>query len=185
MASTNVVAAALFVLQRYYLRTSQQMRLIDIEAKTPPYNRFVEIVHGQLTIRAFPAFRKVSDILDKSQRRFYILFCIQQWLQLILDLIVGAIVIVAVATSMANGLTAGALGVALMIILQFIAYLTQIIQSSTRLATSIGALARSSFVQETILETPRITSLHSDWPFGRAICVHSGVAYYAQGQVFA
>lgn len=181
-----VLAAALFLVQRYYLRASRQVRLIDIEAKAPLYKHFIETVHGVSTIRAFSwgeAFHeKHGEILDQAQRPFYMLFCIQQWLQLILDLILAtlAVIIVAVATSPAKSLSAGALGVALVLILQFNSYLSQTIQSWTRLETSIGAVARvQRFVQETPLEPAGVTVPSPDWPPRGAVCFQNVVAHYA------
>lgn len=180
-----VLAAALFLVQRYYLRSSRQVRLIDIEAKVPLYNHFIETMGGVLTIRAFrweAEFReKHAKILDQAQRPFYMLYCIQLWLQLILDLIVGAlaVVIVAVATLVANSLSAGDLGVALVLILQFNSSLTQTIQSWTRLETSIGAVARvQQFVQETHPEPAGVAALSSDWPSRGAVCFQNVVAHY-------
>jgi ATP-binding cassette subfamily C (CFTR/MRP) protein 1 len=41
------------VLQKYYLRTSRQMRLLDLEAKSPLYSHFLESLTGLVEIRAF------------------------------------------------------------------------------------------------------------------------------------
>jgi hypothetical protein len=40
-------------LQKYYLRTSRQMRLLDLEAKSPLYSHFLESLTGLVEIRAF------------------------------------------------------------------------------------------------------------------------------------
>lgn len=36
----------IFVIQSYYLRTSRQARLLDIEAKGPLYIHFIETTHA-------------------------------------------------------------------------------------------------------------------------------------------
>ena len=184
-AAIPVLVAALFMVQRYYLRTSRQVRLIDIEAKAPLYKHFVETIQGIATIRAFrwkSAFHdQHAEILDQAQRPFYMLFCIQQWLQLILDLIVGAlaVIIVALATSPSINLSDGAIGVALVLVLQLNSMLTQTIQSWTHVETSIGAVARvKQFVQETPTETPGTVELPSDWPHQGAIRLHDVSAHY-------
>jgi ATP-binding cassette subfamily C (CFTR/MRP) protein 1 len=181
-----VLLGTLFLVQRYYLRSSRQVRLIDIEAKAPLYKHFVDTIHGVSTIRAFrwgPAFHaKHAEILDQAQKPFYMLFCVQLWLQLILDLIVGAlaVIVVAVATSVPGSLSAGALGVALVLVLQFNSYLTQTIQSWTRVETSIGAVARvQQFVQETPVEPAGTVTPSSDWPSRGAVCVRKAVAHYS------
>ncbi len=53
--------------------------------------------------------------LDDSQRPYYLLFCIQRWLALVLDLIFAAmaIIVVALATSLRHSTSPGFLGVSL------------------------------------------------------------------------
>ena len=43
----------LYVLQKFYLRTSRQLRFLDLEAKAPLYTQFTETLDGLHTIRAF------------------------------------------------------------------------------------------------------------------------------------
>lgn len=181
-----ILAATLFLVQRYYLRTSRQVRLIDIEAKAPLYKHFIETAEGVASIRAFgwvSAFRdKNRDILNRSQRPFYILLCIQQWLSLVLDLVVGAlaVILVAIATSGKAGLSAGALGVALVLTLEFNSLLTQCIQAWTKLETSIGAVARvQKFVKDTPPEASGPLSVSSEWPLQGAIQFQNITASYS------
>jgi len=47
------VVALLYLLQSFYLQTSRQVRLLEIEAKAPLYTHFIESVAGSPTIRAF------------------------------------------------------------------------------------------------------------------------------------
>jgi ATP-binding cassette, subfamily C (CFTR/MRP), member 1 len=42
----------LYLIQRFYLRTSRQMRFLDLEAKSPLYQQFTETLEGITTIRA-------------------------------------------------------------------------------------------------------------------------------------
>lgn len=88
-----VVISILYVVQRFYLRTSRQLRHLDLEQKAPLYTHFQETLSGLPSIRAFgwvDQFRsKNSDLLDRSQRPVYLLLCIQTWLALVLDLLVS------------------------------------------------------------------------------------------------
>jgi ATP-binding cassette, subfamily C (CFTR/MRP), member 1 len=185
-AAIPVLAAVLFLVQRYYLRTSRQVRLMDIEAKAPLYKHFIETVSGVSTIRAFgwgPAFHaRNGAILNLAQRPFYMLFCVQQWLTLVLDLTVGAlaVVIVAVATLSSESIGPGALGVALVLILDFNSLLAQSIQSWTKLETSIGAVARvKDFVEDTPLEPAGVALPTPGWPSQGAIRFENLVASYS------
>ena len=49
----NFKLTCCLVLQKYYLRTSRQMRLLDLEAKSPLYSHFIESLAGLVEIRAF------------------------------------------------------------------------------------------------------------------------------------
>ena len=184
-ASVPAIAVMLFFLQRYYLRTSQQVRLIDIETKAPIYKHYIETAEGVSTIRSFGWVTMFHDqlsvIIDRATRPFYMLFCMQQWLSLILDLIVGslAVIIVAVATSVSGGLGAGALGVALTLILQFNSYITQTIQAWVRLETAIGAVHRvQSFIEETPSEPSELAEPPAEWPLRGAISVEGLTVHY-------
>lgn len=109
------------------------------------------------------------------------LFCIQQWLVLVLDLIVGAmaVIIVAVAVSTVGRLEAGALGVSLVLIVDFNLLLAQSIQAWTKLETSIGAVARvQNFIHETPSEPIGTQLLPTIWPSRGDIQFQNVVASY-------
>jgi ATP-binding cassette subfamily C (CFTR/MRP) protein 1 len=185
-ATVPVLGVVLFLVQRYYLRTSRQVRLLDIEAKAPIYKHFIETIQGISTIRSYhwrPAFQgKLGQLLDQSQKPFYMLLNIQQWLILVLNLTVGAlaVVIVALTTIWTHDISAGAVGVALVLILDFNGNLTQCIRSWTMLETSIGAVARvQQFVQNTPLETSGDALPPPDWPSRGAIQFQNIKASYS------
>jgi ATP-binding cassette, subfamily C (CFTR/MRP), member 1 len=184
-ATIPVLAITLFFVQSYYLRTSRQVRLIDIEVKAPLYKHFIETSHGVSTIRALgwrdEFHERLAEALDQAQRPFYMLFCIQQWLQLVLDLIIAAlaVILISIATAVTGSLSPGALGVALIIVLQFNSGLSQTIQAWTKLETSIGAVARvQQFVQETPAEPAGIVTPAAGWPSRGCIHFHNAVATY-------
>ncbi|KAF4172336.1 hypothetical protein CNMCM8694_001304 [Aspergillus lentulus] len=83
---------ALWVLQRFYLHTSRQDRLRDIEAKAPLYSHLLETIDGLATIRAFQWTTdfetKNERLTTRSQIPIYTLYCVQQWLQVVLDMVV-------------------------------------------------------------------------------------------------
>lgn len=75
------VLLAMYLLQRFYLRTSRQVRLMDLEAKAPLYSNFLETLSGLVTIRAFgwaqDMMKRNMAFLDASQRPFYLMSCMQ------------------------------------------------------------------------------------------------------------
>jgi ATP-binding cassette subfamily C (CFTR/MRP) protein 1 len=163
----------LYYIQAHYLQTSRQIRLLSIETRAPLYSHFLETTNGASTIRGFgwqTAFREAHETaLDNSQKPFYMLLSIQQWLTLMLDLLVWIVAVALVATTilLKGPGSAGSLGIALNIVLTFNSALTGTIQSWTKLETSIGAVSRlQAFVEETRQESSRedVSSVHHGWP---------------------
>jgi len=156
----------LYIVQRCYLHTSRQIRLLDIEAKAPLYTHFLETIGGIATIRAYFAqshFNGIAmELLNASQKPVYMLYCVQQWLTLVLDLTVGAVavILVAITVSMKSSFSASSVGVALTTVLTFDQALTSLIKYWTLLETSIGAVSRiKKFVQDTPSDKFRLNFL--------------------------
>jgi ABC-type bacteriocin/lantibiotic exporter with double-glycine peptidase domain len=75
------------------------MRLLEIKTKSPLYaTTFTETLEGVATIKAFgwqKAFQpNCQRHFNASQKPFYTLLCIQQWLNLVLDLLVAAMAVI-------------------------------------------------------------------------------------------
>ncbi|KAH8808808.1 putative multidrug resistance-associated protein [Xylogone sp. PMI_703] len=143
-----VVILTVWVLQNYYLRTSRQLRLLDLEAKSPLYSHFLESLNGLTTIRAFgwaETFREQNlAFLDVSQKPYYLLLCIQRWLALILDLLVAvlAVILMILVVKLRANISPGHVGLALLNVMGFNETLASIIKNWTLLETSFGAIAR-------------------------------------------
>ncbi|KAK6086716.1 hypothetical protein SCUP234_02236 [Seiridium cupressi] len=186
-----VCAVALYLLAKFYLRTSRQIRHLDLEAKSPLYTLFTDTIDGLVTIRAFgwkSAFLENGlNLLDSSQKPYYLLFCIQRWLNIMLDFFVAivAVVLVAFAVNFQGTTTQGALGVALINIISFNTELTELVNNWTDLETSLGAIARlRSFLRETPSEDTKsglATPLPEEWPSTGAIQFEDVSAAYKEG----
>lgn len=152
-----ILMLVLYTIQKFYLRTSRQMRLLDLEMKSPLFTHFTETQEGLVTIRAFGwqsgFLERFLQKLDASQRPYYLLYMIQQWLGFCLSMVVAAIAIVCVAfaTSFKHQSSGSAIGIALLNIINFSSSLTQLISSWTQLETSIGAIARLKQLQADVL----------------------------------
>ncbi|PGH13069.1 hypothetical protein AJ79_03906 [Helicocarpus griseus UAMH5409] len=130
----------------FYLRTSRQMRLIDLEAKSSLYTHFLDTVKGVTTLRAFGFIRddiqKNARLVDFSQRPAYLLIMIQQWLNLVLDLVVMALAAILTTLAVQLHTNSGFTGASLVTLMNFGESLSGIVMYYTRLETSIGAIAR-------------------------------------------
>lgn len=155
-AAVPLLGAAVYFLQKFYLRTSRQVRLLGIEAKAPLYSFFTDTVDGAVTLRAFGWQSSYQDRLcklnDTFQRPEYLQSCIQHWLTFVLDMIVAVLAVVLVATIVTwrDEFDAGSVGVSMVMIIGFSTSLMRVIKSWTAMESSIGAVARiKQFVDET------------------------------------
>ncbi|GKZ84302.1 hypothetical protein AnigIFM56816_009624 [Aspergillus niger] len=177
----------LYCAQKVYLRTSRQLRFLDLEAKSPLYTMFVETLDGISTIRGLGWQRSfVAECLrrlDASQKPYYLLYCIQRWLNVVLDLLVAclAVILIALATSLRSSTDPGKLGVSLTAIMAFSQTLQEVVTSWTGLETSLGAIARTrSFEMKTPAERqpPKPVIPSSTWPVDGKIEITSLSASY-------
>lgn len=183
------LGALVYMAQKFYLRTSRQMRHLDIEAKAPLYTHFIELVNGAATIRAFrwhEAFNaKLSYMLNISQRPVYILYCIQQCLGFFLDLLVAVLAVILVATVvfLRDKFNPGDVGVALVMVMTFNSSLMQLIKFWTMMETSIGAVARVKNYVATAEPEETVSSqqaqLPVSWPTNGSIQILDLVAAHS------
>ncbi|KAL3417152.1 ABC multidrug transporter [Phlyctema vagabunda] len=163
----------LYLLQMFYLRTSRQLRFLDLEAKSPLYSSFIETLEGLSTIRTFgwqSVFQETHERhLDRSQRPYYLLYCIQIWLNLVLELMTAAIAVVVMALAMLlrDTTSPGVLGVSLTSVMAFTMSLQDLINSWTSLETSLGAVARTKTFEHDLIpeDKPEESFIPpSNWP---------------------
>ncbi|KAF5679393.1 abc transporter [Fusarium heterosporum] len=165
------LVGVVYYIQLFYLRTSRQLRLLDLDSKAPLYAHFIDTLSGLITLRALghvDDFMTTSNnLLDTSQRPAYLLAMIQRWLQFVLRVIVMVIatIIVALATQLRTD--SGFTGATLVTLMNFGDMLATIVQSYTTLETSIGAVARlKTFSSSTEQESKPDSELLPDleWP---------------------
>ncbi|KAI5461452.1 P-loop containing nucleoside triphosphate hydrolase protein [Mariannaea sp. PMI_226] len=173
--SIPLVVGILVLIQRFYVRTSKQLRLLEIEQKAPMFSHFLESIHGLATIRAFgwtqPYFDKNLSRLDNAQKPAYLLNCIQRWLALVLDLVVAmlTILLVVFAVTLRDKVNPSILGVALVNMMQLGTNMKGIILEWSTLETSLGAITRiRTFSETTPSEEPSSSAESSrpteEWP---------------------
>lgn len=186
-ACIPVCILVVYFVQNFYLRTSRQLRFLDIEAKAPLFSQFLEALSGLPTIRAYgwgEEYQRRNKIaLDASQKPYYLMFCIQRWLNLVLDLLVAciAILVVAIATNLKGRVSSSFLGVALFSIVSFSGSLQQLITEWTLLETAIGAVSRiRSYVLRTQPEDLESETdyIPENWPKDGEVQFHSVSASY-------
>ncbi|KAK0370729.1 ABC transporter [Colletotrichum limetticola] len=178
-----------YAIQHFYLRTSRQMRLLDIEHKAPLYSQLIETLEGLATIRAFrweDNFEKVNlRRLDDSQRPKYLLACLQSWLTFSVDMVIAviAVILIVLVTTLREQIGPGFIGVALTNVLAFSGCVKAIITSWVMLEVSLGAVARvRNFSLTTASENNspvQRAEPEGEWPSRGAVELRKVTASYA------
>ncbi|QKD49139.2 P-loop containing nucleoside triphosphate hydrolase protein [Fusarium oxysporum Fo47] len=137
------------VLQRFYLRTSRQIRILELQANSPLFTQFLDTLQGLSSVRSFGWVKQFKEqhfqFLDASQRPYYLLFSIQRWLAVILDLAVAALatILMVLIVKLRDNFEPKFVAMALLNVTSFSQYLTQLIKNYTQLETSLGAVSRT------------------------------------------
>ncbi|KAG9247609.1 putative multidrug resistance protein [Calycina marina] len=177
----------LYIIQRVYLRSSRQIRFLDIEMRAEVLSNFLETLEGMSHIRALGWELRAIDqnikALDISQRPNYIMHTIQQWLGVILQLLVAglAVLVVGLAVAFRSSTTGGQMGIALNVILGFSSTLVRLLEGWTHLETTLGAVARIKSLEESLIpEDLQGENLEAspEWPEKGAMEFENVIASY-------
>ncbi|KAI1855105.1 hypothetical protein JX265_012293 [Neoarthrinium moseri] len=176
----------LYGIQKFYLRTSRQLRLLDLEAKSPLYTNFLDTMKGLATFRAFgwtqEGIHINTHLLDTSQRPTYLLAIVQRWLLFSLQCVVTVLAVAVVAMSTQLRSNTALTGASLVTLMTFGDILNYIIRWFTQLETSIGAVSRlKNFSEKVRPETTEIEDQtpSNDWPLSGSIEINDISASYA------
>ena len=124
-------------------------------------------------------------LLDRAQKPYYLLLCIQRWLTLVLGLTVAglAILLTTLGVTLRSRLDAGFLGIALVSMMNLGHSLAALITFWTLLETSLGAISRvKTFSEDTPTEKTREISVDSripaGWPSQGSVVIENWSAHY-------
>lgn len=140
-----------YYIQRYYLRTSRELKRLDSVSRSPIYAHFQESLGGISTIRAYrqqQRFELENEWrVDANLRAYFPSVSANRWLAVRLEFI-GAIVILSAAgfaiVSVVNdsGLTPGAVGLVMSYALQITTSLNWIVRQTVEVETNIVSVER-------------------------------------------
>ncbi|RAH82412.1 putative ABC transporter [Aspergillus japonicus CBS 114.51] len=186
-ATVPFLIGLLYLVQIFYLKTSRQLRILEIEARAPLLSHFMETLQGLSSIRAFGWTRSYTAqndrLLGTAQQSLYLLYCAQLWLTLTLDMIVAVLAIILVSIAVTTRTSTGAsIGLALVNVVAFGANLKGLVYNWTALEIAMGAIARiRDFTSTTPSEEqpgPREPPPPPDWPQQGLIRFHEVSAAY-------
>ncbi|OAA69266.1 ABC transporter, transmembrane domain, type 1 [Akanthomyces lecanii RCEF 1005] len=184
--SIPFLATAVYFIQRYYLRTSRQIRLLDLEMKAPLHTYFGETATGLSHIQAFSweekSIERGLEFLAESQRPYYVMMTIQQWLVLVLGLMTGslAVLLVTLALFIKQASSQTAVGLSFLSLLSLNKTFAATIIAWTALEVSKGALSRLFNFREKTPQEPKVSQepLPAVWPCSGKVQLTNVVARF-------
>ncbi|KAJ6781856.1 hypothetical protein PWT90_08917 [Aphanocladium album] len=161
-----------FLVQHFYLRTSRQVRLVELDSSKSLLRHLTESGTGIEYIRAFKWQEKFTaqlhHVLDQTQKPYYYLQAIQQWLTAVMDFITAgsAVVVVSLALNYKNASSASAVGLSLLTLVSFSDFTGATVRWFVVMENMFGAVARiRDFAKSTPQESDEGTSsVPKRWP---------------------
>jgi ATP-binding cassette, subfamily C (CFTR/MRP), member 1 len=180
-------------IQRYYLRTSRELKRLDSVSRSPIYAHFQETLGGISTIRAYrqqPRFERENEWRsDSNLRAYFPSISANRWLAVRLEFI-GAIVIFAAAgfaiisVASGSGLSAGLVGLSMSYALQITTSLNWIVRQSVEVETNIVSVERVLEYARLPSEAPEIIHRNrpaASWPSKGAVEFNNYSTRYREG----
>ncbi|KEY64333.1 hypothetical protein S7711_09599 [Stachybotrys chartarum IBT 7711] len=175
------LSLAYYLIQRYYLRTSRELKRLDSVSRSPIYAHFQESLGGISTIRAYrqqQRFELENEWrVDANLRAYFPSISANRWLAIRLEFI-GAIVILAAAgfaiisVASHSGLSAGLVGLAMSYALQITSSLNWIVRQTVEVETNIVSVERVLEYAALPSEAPEIVPSRrppASWPAKGAV----------------
>nr|WOF01071.1 multidrug resistance-associated protein 1 [Corynespora cassiicola] len=187
------LAALYSYIQRYYLRTSRELKRLDSISRSPIYAHFQESLSGMSTIRAYHQQKRFELEnewrVDANLRAFYPSISANRWLAVRLEFIGSVIILSAagfsiISVSNHSGLTAGMVGLAMSYALQITQSLNWIVRQTVEVETNIVSVERVLEYAALPSERPEIISKNRppiSWPSQGAVAFNNYSTRYRPG----
>ncbi|KAG9514802.1 ATP-binding cassette glutathione S-conjugate transporter, partial [Aureobasidium melanogenum] len=180
-------------IQRYYLRTSRELKRLDSISRSPVYAHFQESLSGISTIRAYQQSKRFAKEnewrVDANLRAYFPSINANRWLAVRLEFI-GSVIILAAAgfaiisVSTGSHLSAGIVGLAMSYALQITQSLNWIVRQTVEVETNIVSVERVLEYARLPSEAPEIISKHRppvSWPSKGAVSFNNYSTRYREG----
>ncbi|KAI9689553.1 MAG: hypothetical protein M1822_010204 [Bathelium mastoideum] len=168
-------------IQRYYLRTSRELKRLDSTTRSPIYAQFQESLSGISTIRAYRQQKRFAQDnqwrVDANLRAYYPSTTANRWLAVRLEFIGSVIILTSaglaiVAVSTGGGPSAGLVGLAMSYALQITQSLNWIVRQTVEVETNIVSVERVLEYARLPSEAPEVISKNRppiSWPAHGAV----------------
>ena len=179
--------------QKYYLRTSRELKRLDSVTRSPIFAHFQESLGGVQTIRAY---RQQARFMlenewrtDANLRAYFPSVSANRWLAVRLEflgsvIIFSSAVFAIISVTTGSGLSAGMVGLAMSYALQITASLTWIVRQTVEVETNIVSVERVLEYAELPSEAPDVIFKkrpNIGWPANGQISIKNYSTKYREG----
>lgn len=187
------MAALYYWIQRYYLRTSRELKRLDSVSRSPIYAHFQESLSGLATIRAYrhqQRFIQENEIrVDTNLRAYFPSINANRWLAIRLEFIGSVIIFSAAGFSIISviigrELSDGMVGLAMSYALQITQSLNWIVRQSVEVETNIVSVERILEYGRLPSEAPEIIHRNrppNSWPTAGSVQFENYSTRYREG----
>ncbi|PKY06223.1 multidrug resistance-associated protein [Aspergillus campestris IBT 28561] len=179
--------------QKYYLRTSRELKRLDSVSRSPIFAHFQESLGGVSTIRAYRQEERFilenEWRMDANLRAYFPSISANRWLAVRLEFI-GSIIILAsavlsiVSVASGSGLSAGMVGLAMSYALQITQSLNWIVRQTVEVETNIVSVERVLEYASLPSEAPEVIFKNRPaigWPAQGAVSFNNYSTRYRPG----
>ncbi|KAL6233841.1 hypothetical protein BDW75DRAFT_214069 [Aspergillus navahoensis] len=182
-----------FSYQKYYLRTSRELKRLDSVTRSPIYAHFQESLGGISTIRAYQQEERFSLEnewrMDANLRAYFPSISANRWLAVRLEFIGSVIILVSallsiVSVATGSKLSAGMVGLAMSYALQITQSLNWIVRQTVEVETNIVSVERVLEYASLPSEAPEVIFKNrppTGWPAQGAVSFHNYSTRYREG----
>ncbi|CUS10944.1 unnamed protein product [Tuber aestivum] len=180
-------------IQRYYLRTSRELKRLDSTSRSPVYAHFQESLGGISTIRAYQQQSRFIDEnewrVDANLRAYFPSINANRWLAVRLEIIGSVIILGAagfsiIAVASGTNLSAGMVGLSMSYALQITQSLNWIVRQTVEVETNIVSVERVLEYAALPSEAPEVIPSQrpsTSWPANGAVSFHNYSTRYRPG----
>eukprot|EP00062_Callorhinchus_milii_P022853 gi/632981074/ref/XP_007907389.1/ PREDICTED: canalicular multispecific organic anion transporter 2 [Callorhinchus milii] len=167
------LAVVYFLVQRFYVATSRQLKRLESVSRSPVYSHFSETISGSSVVRAYgrgASFIHMSDVkVDTNQKSYFPGIVANRWLGIRIEFIGNCIVLFAALFAVIgrDHLKPGIVGLSVSYALQVTMSLNWMVRMTSDLESNIVAVERIKEYSETVNEAPWVIDdkrPDPDWP---------------------
>ncbi|KAL5009946.1 hypothetical protein ScPMuIL_012251 [Solemya velum] len=179
-----------FLIQRFYIATSRQLKRLDSKTRSPIYNHFSESLTGASVIRAFKVsnrfIRESEERVDVNHQYLYSNLSSNRWLGFRLELVGNLIVLAAAIFAVVSreNISGALVGLSISYALEVTGNLTWFVRMTSDLEMMVVSVERVKEYIEKPVEAELINYNNRPWPGWPELggmCVQNYSTRYREG----